>query len=171
MQKFADEVGISNKSRRLLVGGNRASDIMLSTPLLKWYLEYGLQVTKIYTVIESCSRSCFSNFVGNVSKARRLGDNDPSQEVISDTVKVEGNPAYGSLLLNKEKFTKIEYVEGHLQASKKINEKNFKKLDELNPLESFYEVQMSPKKIVHDLPIQLGFFYPSVCKAAYFRIL
>ena len=35
---------------RLLVGGLRCSRILLSTELLRWYLQHGLRVTKIYEV-------------------------------------------------------------------------------------------------------------------------
>ena len=38
-------------NKNLLVGGMRASRILLSTPLLHFYLEKGLKVTKIYEVI------------------------------------------------------------------------------------------------------------------------
>ena len=98
MRNYAKGIGLSEKHRTLLVGGNKSSGIMLSTPLLKWYINHGMKVTKIYTVVESCSRKCFSNFVKDISTARRNGELDPTQSVISDTAKVRGNSAYGRCL-------------------------------------------------------------------------
>lgn len=101
---------------------------------------------------------CFSEFTKNISDARRKGDRDPTLSVISDTVKVEGNSAYGSLLLNKDKFTNISFVEGVDNASKKVNEPLFMKLTELDNTNNFFEIEMAKKKIIHNMPIQLGFF-------------
>ena len=40
------------KHNKLLSGAMKAEKIILSSPLLKWYLEHGLVVTRIYQVIE-----------------------------------------------------------------------------------------------------------------------
>jgi hypothetical protein len=42
---------LSEKLRRLLVGGMWGRQILNATPLLKWYLEHGMVVTKIYQVM------------------------------------------------------------------------------------------------------------------------
>ena len=41
MQEHVDRFGLSQKPRRLLVGGMKAKQILLATPLLKWYLDHG----------------------------------------------------------------------------------------------------------------------------------
>ena len=38
--------------RRSLIGSMKGEKILLATPLLKWYLEHGLEVTKVHQVIE-----------------------------------------------------------------------------------------------------------------------
>ena len=38
--------------RRSLIGSYYGEKILLATPLLQWYLEYGLVVTKIYQVVQ-----------------------------------------------------------------------------------------------------------------------
>lgn len=53
MQAHIWEHQLSDKPRRLLVGGTKAKQILLATPLLKWYLNYGMKVTKIYLFIFS----------------------------------------------------------------------------------------------------------------------
>lgn len=102
--------------------------------------------------------NCFVDFKDNVANARRRGDLDKSLSVISDTAKVEGNSAYGSLLLNKDNFINISFLQGLDNVSKKVNDPLFMKLTELDSTSEYYEVQMARKTIIHNMPIQLGFF-------------
>ena len=83
----------------------KARQILLATPLLKWYLNHGLEVTKIYQVIEYKPQRCFYQFVQDVSDARRQGDSDPCKFILADTRKLEGNAAYGSTITDQEKFS------------------------------------------------------------------
>ena len=48
MQEHVIENKLSESDRTLLVGGMEAKKILLATPLLKWYLDKGLKVGKIY---------------------------------------------------------------------------------------------------------------------------
>lgn len=91
MQAHVWEYQLSDKPRRLLVGGNKARQILLATPLLKWYLEHGMVVTKVYQVIEYRKMACFQNFAQDVSDARRAGDASPELAIIADTMKLIGN--------------------------------------------------------------------------------
>ena len=59
---------------------------MLATPLLKWYLEHGLKVTKVHQVVEFTPKPCFKPFGDAVSDARRAGD--ASKAIIADTMKL-----------------------------------------------------------------------------------
>lgn len=52
MQNHAKEHELSQKSRKLLVGGMRAKNIFLATPLVKWYIEHGLKLTVVDRVVE-----------------------------------------------------------------------------------------------------------------------
>ena len=47
--------------------------------LLRWYLEHGLVVTRVYQVIEYDGNPCFRRFGDSVSAARRDGDAYPPQ--------------------------------------------------------------------------------------------
>lgn len=94
MQQDARQFEQSRKPRQLLVGGMKAKQILLATPLLRWYLSHGMEVTKIYQVVEYQRQTCFSRFAEQVTVARQQGDVDPSKAIISDTEKVRGNAAY-----------------------------------------------------------------------------
>ena len=88
MQTFAEEEKIMSQPRRSLVGSYFGEKILLASPLIKWYLEHGLEVTHIYQVVEYTPVPCFSPFGEAVSDARRAGDVDPNKAIIADTMKL-----------------------------------------------------------------------------------
>ena len=90
MKNFREEHGIMNRPRRNLIGSFHGEQILLATPLLKWYLDHGLEVTKIYQVIEYTLVPCFKPFGKAVSDARRAGDVDPNKAITADTMKLVG---------------------------------------------------------------------------------
>lgn len=52
MQDHAKRFNLGSKPRRLQVGGMRARQLLIASPLLRWYLEHGLEITKIYQTVE-----------------------------------------------------------------------------------------------------------------------
>ncbi|KAJ8321637.1 hypothetical protein KUTeg_000108 [Tegillarca granosa] len=112
MQRHVENHNLSKASRRLLVGGMKAQQILLASPLLKWYLDHRLQVTKVYQVVEYQQQRCFHQFVEEVSHARRKSDEDKDTAIIADMMKVIGNSAYGSMIMDKSKHQDVQYVQG-----------------------------------------------------------
>ncbi|KAJ8311210.1 hypothetical protein KUTeg_011238 [Tegillarca granosa] len=112
MQRHVENHNLSKASRRLLVGGMKAQQMLLASPLLKWYLDHGLQVTKVYQVVEYQQQRCFHQFVEEVSQARRKGDEDKNTAIIADTMKVIGNSAYECMIMDKSKHRDVQYVQG-----------------------------------------------------------
>ena len=88
MKAYAEEHNIMAQPRRSLIGSMKGEKILLATPLLKWYLEHGLEVTKVHQVIEFTPEPCFKPFGDAVSDARRAGDADPSKAIIADRMKL-----------------------------------------------------------------------------------
>ena len=134
----------------------QAKKILIATPLLCWYLAHGLKVSKIYQVVEFTPKQCFKDFHDEVSHARRAGDADSSKSIIADTMKLIGNSGYGSMIMNKERHNKIDYVKGEIKATMKTNQPVFKKLTELD--DELFEIESVKKEIKLDLPIYLGYF-------------
>ena len=66
MQDHVRRIQLSEKPGRLLVGGMRDRQMLMATPRLKWCLEHGMVVTKIYQVVEYTPHQCFRNFVKEV---------------------------------------------------------------------------------------------------------
>ena len=88
MKAYAEEHGIMAQPRRSLIGSMKGDKILLATPLLNWYLEHALEVTKVHHVIEFTPEPCFKSFGDAVSDARRAGDADPNKAIIADTMKL-----------------------------------------------------------------------------------
>ena len=156
MQDHVNHFKLSKKPRRLLVGGMKGEKILLASDLLRWYMLHGMVVTQIHQVVEYIPSKCFAPFVNDISTCRRHGDRDKSLSIISDTMKLIGNSAYGSSIMDKEKHLSISYAKDERTASLKINCPRFKKLTEL--ADNCYEVESFKRKIVMDVPIQLGYF-------------
>ena len=155
MEKFAVDNNLLSKPSKILIGSYFADKILLITPLLKWCINHGLEVTKIYEVVQYLPVKCFENFGLQVSEARRSGDSDPSKAVLAQTFKLWGNSSYGKTICNKEKHRNIRYCDGEA-VSELINDLLFHKLNPIS--ENLYEIKHFKKKIVLDLPIQIDFF-------------
>jgi hypothetical protein len=56
MKTYAEERNIMNQPRKCLVGSMFGENIMIISPLLKWYVKHGIRVTKIYKVVEYMGR-------------------------------------------------------------------------------------------------------------------
>ena len=52
MKAYAEENDIMTRPRHSLIGSMKGENIQLATPLLKWFLGDGLEVTRVYQVIE-----------------------------------------------------------------------------------------------------------------------
>ena len=79
MRVYCRAIGRKTGIKRSLISSMHAEDILLSTPLLKKYLEMGLVVTNIETVIEYNGKRVFKWFMDEVcndprrkNKTRRL---------------------------------------------------------------------------------------------------
>ena len=95
MQEYAKQHNIKDVPRRLLIGSYFGKRVRLTTPLLKWYLEHGLVITHIYTVIEYVPNAALKDFTVQVAEARLHGDCDSQYALTAKMHKLEGNASYG----------------------------------------------------------------------------
>ena len=160
-QEYARE-HIKDIPHRLLIGSYFGKKIGLSTtPLLRWYLNHGLVITHVYTVVEYFPNAAFNSFMRQVTQARLDGDCDKDKALIAETMKLIGNSSYGKLITNKEKHHDTVYVD-ESEAGTEIIDKHFYSLAELP--DGYYEVEKTKKKINLDLPIHLGVFILNYAK-------
>jgi len=88
MKTYAEEHNIMAQPGRSLIGSMKGDKILQATHVLKWYLEHGLEVTKVHQVIEFTPEPCLKSFGDAVSDVRRAGDADPSKAIFADTMKL-----------------------------------------------------------------------------------
>ena len=98
------------KNNKKLLGVMKAEKILLYSPLLKWYLNHGLQVTKIHKYISYTPGTPFKWFPEEVSGARRAADNDKNKKQLGDTAKLKGNSFYGKMIENLEKHMNTKFT-------------------------------------------------------------
>jgi hypothetical protein len=134
MQEHVRRFELSEKPRRLLVGGMRARQMLLAT------------------------QRCFRDFVREVSYNRRLGDAHPDNAIIGDTSKLHDNSSYGGTIMDQEKFQSITYVQGEDRVMLEANKPQFKKLSTLNEEDEYFEVEKAKEKLDINLLIQIGYF-------------
>ena len=161
MREFAKKNNITNQLRRMLIGSLHAEKILLGTPLLKSYLEHGLETTKIYQTMEYSPVACFISFGKAVTKARRAGDRDKENcGIVADTMKLVGNSASGKSITKLENHCQIKYCT-YSEACTEVNSTYFRDaklidgtVEENNQV---YELSMAKKRLVHNLPVQIDF--------------
>ena len=155
MRQYAVDHDIMSTPRRMLVGSYRGDKILLTTPLLQWYIAHGLVVDRVYQVVEYEPKPCFQNFGDSVSAARRAGDADPDKAIIADTMKLLGNSAYGKTVTNVDRHRDVKYCT-EVGTSLLVGNKRFRQLDVVT--DDAYEVTSSKARVTYDLPHHIGFF-------------
>ena len=155
MKEFAEREGLLKTPRRSLIGSMFGTQILLATPLLRWYLSHGLRVERIHEVIQYKENDCFRDFGNAVSEARRAGDKDPSNSILADTMKLLGNSAYGKTITNQQKHLRVAICKDE-NAPIFVNDPRFRALHDLG--EGVYEVDFQKREINLNLPLQIGFF-------------
>ena len=157
MRQYAVDHDIMSTPRRMLVGSYRGDKILLTTPLLQWYIAHGLVVDRVYQIIEYEPKPCFQNFGDSVSAARRAGDADPDKAIIADTMKLLGNSAYGKTVTNVDRHRDVKYcTEVGTSLSLLVGNKRFRQLDVVT--DDAYEVTSNKARVTYDLPLHIGFF-------------
>ncbi|KAG3096551.1 hypothetical protein PC121_g2533 [Phytophthora cactorum] len=101
---------ISNRSKpaRKLIGSYFGEKILIYTPLLKWYLSHGMEITKTYCFVKASSHKAFASFMEAVSNARREGDVDKSKAMIAEMMKLVGNSAFGRSGMDMSKHKEVK---------------------------------------------------------------
>ena len=161
MAEFARVNGLNMKPRRCLIGSMFGEKILLVTLLLKWYLDHGLVVTRIYQTLQFKPEKCFESFGNTVTENRRAGDVDPAKKMIGDSWKLLGNCAYGKTATDKTKHRDViicrdDTIDTH------INSGQYRSLNILS--DTHYEVTKSKKIIRLDLPLQIAMVVYQIAK-------
>ena len=142
------------KNNKKLLGVMKAEKILIYSPLLKWYLNHGLQVTKIQRYISYTSGRPFKWFPEEVSSARRAADNDKNKKQLGDTAKLKGNSFYGKMIENLEKHMNTKFTTDEKLIDEIFRSPFFEDLEEIN--EGVFEVRKRKKQVTITRPYQCG---------------
>ena len=121
MKNYAIENEMLKQPQRMLISNFKLENGTVITPLFNFYLELGLQCTKIYRFVQYSPRKCFNNFVQSVVDARREGDENPLSGVVAETMKLLGNSTYGYQIMDRSRHT-ITNCLNYEKTNKAINE-------------------------------------------------
>ena len=154
MKAYAEEEKIMPQPRMLI-----SSFILLNrtiiTPLLLFYLKFGLICKKIHRFVQYILRKCFNNFVQFAVDAQRQGDENPNSSIVADTMKLLANSSYGYQIMDRSRHTVTKYLNDE-KVQSAIKSKLFKRLNHIT--DQLYEVELVEPEIEHREPIIVGFF-------------
>ena len=155
MRHYAIDNDLLKQPQWLLISSFKLENGTFISPLLNFYLSFGLKCTKIYHFVQCTPKKCFNNFVKSVVDARRAGDEDPESSVVAETMKLLGNSSSGYRILDRSRHTETKYLNDE-KTQKAINGKLFKRLNSVS--KELYEVELVKSKIDHCDPIRVGSF-------------
>ena len=142
------------KNNKKLLGVMKTEKILLYSPLLKWYLNHGLQVTKIHRYISYTYGRPFKWFPEEVSSARRAADQDKNKRQLGDTAKLKGNSFYGKMIENLEKHMNTKFTTNEKLIDNIFRSPFFEDLEEIN--EGVFEVRQRKRQVTITRPYQCG---------------
>ena len=142
------------KNNKKLLGVMKAEKILLYSPLLKWYLNHGLKLTKIYRYISYTSSRPFAWFPEEVSSARRDADQDNNKKQLGDTAKLKGNSFYGKMIENLEKHMNTKFTTDEKLIDEIFRSSYFDDLEEIS--NGVFEVRQRKKRVTITRPYQCG---------------
>lgn len=139
-------------SSKKLIGSLSGTKILIKSDRLKWYIDHGCIVTKLYGIIPAVPRRLFKGFMEWVSDERRKGDADIKYAVISECAKIVGNSANGRTIMDKNKHMNIKICDEN-----KFNRlKNKPTFYDAVEYDGLYEVKQKKKTIKQNMAIQIG---------------
>ena len=114
--------------QRMLISSFKLENGTIIAPLFIFYLELGLQCTKIYRFVQYTPQKYLNHFVQLVIDARREVDKNSLSGVVAETMKLLGNYSYGYQIMERSRHTITKYLIDE-KTHKAINEPLFNSLD------------------------------------------
>ena len=142
------------KNNKKLLGVMKAEKILLYSPLLKWYLNHGLQITKIHKYISYTPGRPFKWFPEEVSGARRAADQEKNKRQLGDTAKLKGNSFYGKMIENLEKHMNTKFTTDEKLIDEIFRSPFFDDLEEIS--NGVFEVSQRKRRVTITRPYQCG---------------
>ena len=154
-----------SQPRRKLISSFHLKNGTAITPLVLYYLNLGLECTKIHQFVQYTPKKCFSSFVQSAVNARRQGDENPNSSAVAETMKLLANSSYGKQIMDRSRHTATKFLNDE-QTHSPINNNLLKRLNFIT--DQLYEVELVKSEIEHREPIIVGFF---ILQCARLRLL
>ena len=143
---------IPSKGLETIVNAWHGSKLLLFTPLLKWYLQLGLQITEVYDIIQYEPSKCFQNFISNCV-AGRIKATEEKNDLQAQSFKICMNSSYGKLCENVEKYSNTSISRFENMRKEWINPRA--RISQLSD-ENVFEINAKPKSIKDDKLSHVG---------------
>ena len=88
LKEVAEKNDYLKKPRKMPICSYFETNHFVSSNMLKFYLEMGLVVTRIYEFIEFYPEACFKELVEEIVETRRKGDRDSDLQMVALTKKL-----------------------------------------------------------------------------------
>ena len=95
IKTYDEEEGIMFQPRKKLISSFTLQSGTLITPLLLFYLQLGLVVTRTHRFVEYTPKKCFSSFAQAAVDAGRKSEEKPNSSFVAETMKLLTNSSYG----------------------------------------------------------------------------
>jgi hypothetical protein len=159
-QRFSEFAPIFKHVNGQLVSSFFGERILVYTPLLQWYVDHGLVVTAIYSVIAATPGSPFKGFADEIANARREADRT-GNSLMADCAKFDGVSAVGRSAMDTSKFTKTFYYAGEDGENKLMKARQQMKVfqsDETidTPTGTYHELTRLKNRVLRNLPIHIS---------------
>ena len=166
MQAHVKRHNLSRSPRTLLTSGFVGVKVLIITDLLKYYIQMGLQVTKVYEIFEFEGGFPFVNFIDRLTELRRQGDRCEDKAILGSLAKLLCNSAYGSLLLDPLRTRTVEIIDAASSSKtlfERLKHRNFRDLTSVDD-NDLYEVHSLPNTITVNTPYYVGVFVLQLAK-------
>ena len=153
MRPLAEAQGYLKTPSKLLITCHEAKNILIATPLAKFYLQKGLKISNIDKVYQYKPIACFEEFVTTCQEKRIDGDLSPDKALYAKLYKDVANHSYVFALTRKDKHRL--YVYANVKTMRPYCRKNtFCNSSQVG--KNLHEVVLDKDEIKVDLPLQIG---------------
>ena len=154
MKARLDDLGrkIPKKGIETVVNSYHCEKTMFFTPMLKWLLELGLQMTGVHDIIQYEPSHCFSKFIDSCVSGRIKATSEKN-DLQAQSFKICMNSSYGKLCENVEKYSNTSISRFENMRKEWINPRA--RISQLTD-ENVFEINAKPKSIKDDKLSHVG---------------
>ena len=139
-KKLCEDQGEFKTPKEQLITSFKGEGVLLSSGLLKFYLDKGMEITHVYWVLEYTPGYAFTGKVKKAVEIRVESDSNPDLENLGQTMKIKVNAIYGKSGERVDKRVKSIITTSSF-ASRYIKNPRFKHITPILPPEFAIEVR------------------------------